>query len=136
MKVLNKILTKDRFFGIRFIDLPVVLPIDLEGRIVKPEESLDIHYSSIVVVEEIYNSPHIFEFPDSIAGILESFSKRYDRIADLEFLVSRETTGELRIIRGRNENTSIIRGYSKYKRYSEKLYDKYLNKIGYKVKDY
>jgi hypothetical protein len=138
--VLNKLLSSERVFGIRFPYPPISLPTNVSNVICHPELATRLHYTTIVLLSDRDNEPAIFEFSQEIFDGLAAYGQRHHGLQSIEVLISRDDiSNKLRIKVGASSTATEVEemqlSASKYQYIYDGLYNKYLSKIGKKLYD-
>lgn len=132
MKLLNPILKVDTTVPVIFPFPPSKIPVDESGRI-SPGSETDRYASFVWLVDDkVFD---ILEFDSVVFASLAAYRFRHKTLSDLEILLSRYETGEIRLSSGRKLKPAqdIIDSldFEKFKDRSTKLAERYL-----KFKDY
>ncbi len=136
IKLLNKILSSERVYGITLPFPPIAIPSN-DGAVSRPENSTQTHYATIVLVSDLNNDPYVWEFTPSTKDELAAYSSRHSGLNGIELLVSRDAnTSKLRIRTGPTLNPLDVEILaSRYQKLYDSLYEKYMGRIGAKFND-
>jgi len=138
LEILNKNLRVETCTPIRFLFPPIAFPVDENGKVSTLDLDKDFkpHYAALVFASDTQDL-QILEFGAAIFSALRGYAGRYPKIEQLEFLFSREVSGELRMTIGKNRGLPSLEMISKDAENIDKaLALKYSSKIGYQTHDY
>lgn len=136
--LLNKKLVHEKTTPVVFAFPPVALPISKQGELTAEDEADTVYYSTFVydVNDEQFA---VFEFDQDVMDGLLAYRARHGSLLTLEVLLSREEDGKLRMTTGNpNVRPALIAQNQKeeFQQYHEKLFDRYMSKIGRTMYEY
>lgn len=129
---INNSLQRGRVTRVRFLQTPLVIPVDDKGYI--SEQGTREHYCSVVLVEpeqQIY----LLEYGQRIQAALTGYAQRSGELENMELLLSREESGDMRITSGNKNDSDISRIKTLVDAIYRQLPKMYKKKVGYLAQD-
>lgn len=134
MKLLNPLLKNENSVPVLFPFPPARIPVNETGKVTPESETA--RYAAIVwhVDDKTFD---ILEFDSVVYAALAAYRFRHKTLSDLEILLSRYETGEIRVMSGRKlkpaEELIEPVEFVKHKERTKKLLDRYLKFTDYQM---
>ena len=135
IQLLNKILDETKPVAVSFLFPPIVLPIDDQGKLVPESNAVGKHFTTLVYSRDTKQF-FVFEFDQKILDGVSAYKTRYENLAKIEVILSRFSSGAIRMTIGANnisEIDQLLAEADKVKEDYNKLYQSYKDKPCYTV---
>ena len=135
LQIANELLKTDPT-GVRFLFPPVAIPVDEQGVVSTVYKSNSVQYAVLVYIED-QQIPAILEFNKLVFNGLRGYAQRHDNMEDVEILMSRDDSGEIKMMMGRKSGlTGLSEVKDSLQTIAGTLASKYLDKVGYQTHDF
>lgn len=117
-----------------FIFPPIAFPLTSDNTICSIDSAVKNAYTTFVWSQDT-RSFALFEFSEDLLSGLMAYRYRHGSISDIEIILSRDSSGNIRMTAGQKTTKDVIpkSEYEKYKKFHERLADKYLGRLGQRI---